>query len=173
MEDKTSDSLSKDTKEKFPLDLAFQNPKKSRIVSKGIKLILTLLKALQVVHSTEVNYGNSCYHIKPLPFDVQVIIKGKVGLIEFDGIQHFQYGNAFCLTKEDLINQQTRDLIKTIFAKKNLISLLRISFDSSEKEIQNHLVHFLEGMNTQKEPIYIMSNLELYKEHQKIINKNV
>jgi hypothetical protein len=135
--------------------------------SKGIKTICQLLNKLQVVYSTEVHFGAMCHHWRPLPFDVMVVIKGKIGLIEYDGLQHFQKCD-FTKTKEDLINQQTKDLIKTIFTKKHFISLLRISFDTNEEKIQKHLIEYLEFLNTQSSPVYIFSNHELYNEHVKI-----
>src|SRR6202012_4406914 len=51
--------------------------------SKGIKVILRLLEELQIVHSTEVSFGAACHHWRPLPFDVMVVVQGKVGLIEY------------------------------------------------------------------------------------------
>lgn len=137
-------------------------------MSKGIKSICQLLSKLQVVYSTEVHFGNACHHWRPLPFDIMIVIKGKIGLIEYDGYQHFHYKCEFTKTKEDLINQQTKDLLKTIFTKKNSISLLRISYDCNEEKIQKYLMEFLEFLNTQLDPIYIFSNHELYKDHVKI-----
>lgn len=136
--------------------------------SKGIKTILKLLDELQVVYSTEVHFGAACHHWKPLPFDVVVVIKGKVGLIEFDGQQHFNYNNNFTKTKEDLINQQTRDLLKTIFAKKHSLSLLRVAYDCDDKKIKRFVADFLSGINQQANSIYLFSSAELYGEHIKM-----
>ena len=75
-----------------------------------------------------------------------VIIKKKIRLIEYNRYKHF-YICAFTKTKVDLINQQTRNLIKTIFTKKNSISLLRIAYDINKEEIQEYLVNYLKYLN--------------------------
>lgn len=145
--------------------------------SKGMRYLLKLLEELQVVHSTEVEFGAACHHWKPLPFDILVVIQGRMGLIEYDGRQHFEHGNTFTRTKEDLINQQTRDVLKTLFTKKHSISLLRISYDASEKEMKGCLLQFLEHLNHSSSaisgtptinPLYLFSNPHLYAEHQSV-----
>jgi hypothetical protein len=136
--------------------------------SKGIRIICQLLDKLQVVYSTEISFGAACHHWKPLPFDIMVVIKSKIGLIEYDGYQHFYDKCTFTKTKEDLINQQTRDLLKTIFTKKHSISLLRIAYDASEKEIQEYVIKYLKYLNNQSKCTYMFSNQELYNEHLKI-----
>ena len=137
--------------------------------SKGVTKICQILDSLQVVYSLEVNFGNSCHHHKPLPFDIMVVIRGKVGLIEFDGQQHFSSHNLFVKTNEDLIRQQTRDILKTFFAKEHFISLLRISYDASEQEIKDILVAFLTALNKSfQTPVYFFSNPQLYGNHIKL-----
>ena len=136
-------------------------------MSKGVQLIHKLLIELKVIFSTEIHFGVYCHHYKPLPFDIMVIIRGKIGLIEFDGEQHFKYNNMFIKTKEDLINQQTKDMIKTTFAKKHNIPLLRIAY-IDVKNIQKLLCEFLSCINLNKIPVYMFSNIELYKDHVKL-----
>lgn len=139
--------------------------------SRGIAKICQLLNELQVTYSQEVKFGAACHHWKPLPFDIQVVMKGgRIGLIEYDGAQHFYYGyNTFTKTKEDLINQQTRDILKTLFCKKHSISLLKISYDATDGEIQYHLTHFLECLNRKTgEAAYVFSNPKLYCDHIKL-----
>jgi hypothetical protein len=137
-------------------------------MSKGMRVICSLLNKLQVVYSTEVHFGTTCHHWRALPFDVMVVIKGRIGLIEYDGYQHFFDKCQFTKTKQDLINQQTRDLIKTIFTKKHHISLLRISFDTAEEDVHKHLLEFLGFINTQSDPMYLFSNHKLYVDHVKM-----
>jgi hypothetical protein len=137
-------------------------------MSKGMKKICHLLNKLQVVYSTEVHFGTTCHHWQALSFDIMVVVKGKIGLIEYDGYQHFYDKCEFTKTKQDLINQQTRDLIKTIFTKKHHISLLKISYDTIEENIQKYLIEFLEFVNTQSDPVYLFSNHKLYNDHVKI-----
>ncbi len=139
-------------------------------MSKGIKLICQLLNKLQVVYSLEVHFGAACHHYKPLPFDIMVVIKGRMGLVEFDGQQHFNHSNIFVKTNVDLINQQTRDVLKTLFAKKHSISLLRIAYDASDADIEQCLVQYLSALNQSPDskPIYHFSNPKLYAEHIKL-----
>jgi hypothetical protein len=137
--------------------------------SKGIKVILALLQELQILHTTEVNFNIFCRYYKPLPFDVMVILQGKkVGLFEYDGQQHFECGSMFTKTEDDLINQQTRDVIKTHFAKNHGISLLRISYDMDESQIKKHVMDFLHQCKKRIQPVYLFSNPILYAEHQSI-----
>lgn len=142
----------------------YKNPIKQ---SKRIQILCQVLKDLQVVYTTEVYFG-ACHHYKkPLPFDIMLVIKGKIGLIEYDGYQHF-HKCEFTKTKADLINQQTKDLLKTIFCKKHCISLLRIAYDASEIQIQNYLVNYIDHLNDPSIAVYMFNNDELYKDHLKI-----
>lgn len=155
---------------KLCLNTEFSFPSKNHSFfkkqSKGIRILCNSLQNLQIVYSTEVYFG-ACHYYKPLPFDIMVVIKDKIGLIEYDGYQHF-HQCEFTKTKTDLINQQTRDLLKTIFCKKHSISLLRIAYDASETEIQDYLIRYLEHLNDSLTVVYIFNNNELYKDHLKL-----
>jgi hypothetical protein len=60
-------------------------------------------------------------------------------------------------------------MIKTYFAKKHGISLLRISYDATESQIKEYVTEFLTLLNERRiEPIYIFSNPVLYVEHQSV-----
>lgn len=137
--------------------------KKAKL-SKGMKVIERTLKDSQVVYSKEVTFS-ACYSKRLLPFDVQVVINGKIGLIEYDGSQHFVCGTEYNKTRAELLGQQTRDLIKTLFTKNHGISFLRISYETDESEIKRLVIDFLTALNKNLVPIYMFSNPKLYAKH--------
>lgn len=138
-------------------------PKQSR----GMNLIENTLKELRVVYSKEVTYS-LCSAKRLLPFDVQVTVRGVIGLIEYDGSQHFKCSILYNKTKEELEAQQSRDLTKTLFAKKHSISLLRIAYNTPDFKVRDLLVEFLTSLNNKKVPVYMFSSELLYKEHKLI-----
>lgn len=81
---------------------------------------------------------NDCRNILPLPFDFALFDEDKrmLGLIEFDGKQHFepfQFNN--CAIDKSISNYKNcieRDKIKTNYCKNNHIKLLRITYEDLE-----------------------------------------
>lgn len=83
-----------------------------------------------------------------LRFDFEILIDNKIGLIEYDGQQHFKPINFTSnISKEKLLNQfnelQLRDQLKNEYYKKNKIPLLRISYKLQDNEIKKEVIKFI------------------------------
>lgn len=95
---------------------------------------------------------DDCKNILPLPFDFALFSNGKlVGLIEFDGAQHFNpYNFGISKNKElkKIFSEQCiRDDIKTNYCKENKIPLLRITHEDLEEcDLYYKLWDFLFGI---------------------------
>jgi hypothetical protein len=125
--------------------------------------IKTWLDTNDVIYKIEVRY-RGCTYKKPLPLDFEVIVKGHVGVIEYDGEHHFKHIPRF--HGEDpkgFEEQKEKDLIKTKFAYKESFSLLRISF-LEESKIPEVLTAFIASMSKSGLTI-TFTNPGLYKEH--------
>lgn len=84
-----------------------------------------------------------CKNIKPLPFDFAIIQNNKLlGLIEFDGKQHFEPVDFFG-GKKSFDECKRRDRIKNKYCKDNNIPLLRIPYTYSEDKAKNTVNDFL------------------------------
>lgn len=137
--------------------LSSENPankteKSKRKDSKGIQRIKNRLNELDITYASEVTYSH-CRAQRELPFDVQIIVNGRIGIIEYDGKQHFEAtsfgGSMSDEEKQDkLRTQQSHDIVKNRFTKKHEISLLRISYrddDYIEKMVDQFIVQIKSG----------------------------
>lgn len=110
--------------------------------SKGEHLVRTILKELDVDFSREYVF-NDLKNTKHLPFDFAVFKNRKlVGLIEYDGSQHFIAFNHFG-GEEKLKKTQQNDRKKTKYCKNNNIPLLRLKYDLSKKQIEQEVKNFV------------------------------
>lgn len=91
--------------------------------SKGEKYIASFLDKQNIPYEKEVTF-DGCKDVINLRFDFQIIIKGRIKLIEFDGVQHFYSG------KSNYRNPKVmeHDKIKNEYCKANNIPLLRIPY---------------------------------------------
>jgi hypothetical protein len=134
-------------------------------VSKGIRTICNRLNELDITYSLEVKF-RMCRDQRELPFDISVIIKGRLGIIEYDGKQHFEpcaFGgssNGVDL-QEKLNTQKSHDIIKNKFTQTNEISLCRISYQE-DSSIIDHLDKFLTLMRASAVRVEYFSNPTLY-----------
>ena len=92
--------------------------------SKGELAIAELLKINNIPFESEKRFG-TCKDKNTLPFDFFV---NNSYLIEFDGIQHFQYTNYSWNTKENFELLKKHDNIKNQWCKENNIPLIRIPY---------------------------------------------
>ncbi len=84
------------------------------------------LKSLGVKFEEQYSFDD-CVYKKALPFDFAVFINDQIGLIEYQGEQHFQvieYGKS----RTPLADVQLRDDLKKSYAAMNKIPLLLISY---------------------------------------------
>lgn len=100
-------------------------------LSKGEQKIIAYLDANQVKYVTQKSFDD-CRNPKTnykLKFDFY--IPEKNFLIEYDGKQHYMFGNKmgnYITTKKDMDDTQYRDVIKTNYASNHNIPLLRIKY---------------------------------------------
>ena len=85
---------------------------------------------------------DDCRNKKPLPFDF--FIEPLNILIEFDGIQHFEFCDFFHKTHHDFEEQQLKDKIKTEYCENKNIKLIRIPY-WKQYNIENILDKELNG----------------------------
>lgn len=114
--------------------------------SKGEKYIYDMLNNFGVIFTPQYRFED-CRYIKPLPFDFIILNKGEVvGLIEFDGEQHFKpvkFNSEKDETAEKAFElQKIKDQIKNNYCLNNNIPLLRIPYWESEN-IEHILFDFL------------------------------
>jgi hypothetical protein len=146
--------------------------KKSQIIveSKQHFICKKYLQKHNIIFSEEVRYS-LLNDKRTLPCDFQIIVNGRVGIIEIDGKQHFEFTSRFQKTKEDFEKQLYHDYLKYIFCKKNKINLLRISYKEYEKEYF-YLDKFIQYLsNDIQQPIIMFSNNVLYNETFEIMKK--
>jgi hypothetical protein len=88
---------------------------------------------------------DDCFYKKTLPFDFIIFDNNKQlkTLIEYDGLQHYQYVPFFHGDETGFELQKIRDNIKTNYCKDNNIKLLRIpytEYDNIEQVLKNNMI---------------------------------
>lgn len=136
------------------------------MASKGECTIQEALDQLKIENRSQFTFKD-CRDKRCLPFDFMIIVDGRVGLIEYDGINHFQIVKKFHGADPDkaLIKfnkQKNHDLIKNRFARDSNISLLRISY-KEDSEILKWLSEYTYKMKSGKR-IEMFSNSDLYSD---------
>lgn len=137
--------------------------------SKGERKIFETLDDLRLEFKREFIISE-CKYEQPLRFDFAIFSKNNnlIGLIEFDGSQHFKLGSFGC--KDELKVQerfeltQLRDSIKTKYCEDNNIPLLRIKyiqFDEIETIVNDFLKNPTNYINNHS---YGLTNEEYYEE---------
>ena len=134
---KVTDSVCKHVWEATPhnLEAGFYCPFCN--ASKGEKLVEQFLLENNFPFKREFTFDD-CKYKRPLRFDFSVFIQGKIYLVEFNGIQHYEEVEFF---KSSLEENKKRDQIKIDYCKKNNIPLLVIPY--YEGNIENKLKKFL------------------------------
>ena len=128
--------------EVIPKDLLRDERCPKCIMSKGERFVGRVLVANGIRHKTQKRFDD-CKNTLPLPFDFEIEINGRIGLIEFDGTQHFRNGSNLW-GRDNFEYIQENDRIKTDYAKENNIPLLRIPYwwirnDRAEREIKQFI----------------------------------
>lgn len=107
--------------------------------SHGEEVIYKFLKNNHFIFKEQYRIDD-CRNILPLPFDFAILNENEelLGLIEFDGKQHFEpFQFNGCDTDTSIsnyINCAERDRIKTNYCKRKHIKLLRITYEDLEDE---------------------------------------
>lgn len=110
--------------------------------SNGEILIRTCLVNMEIKFSRQYRFPD-CRHKRTLPFDFAVHGK-KLGVIEFQGEQHFEPVNLFG-GRKDYLKRIERDQIKKKYCNDNLIPFLEILYNQKEK-IPTLLKNFIESL---------------------------
>ena len=159
-EEASSPKLAKAEEETVDVS-SLKSPKKGKKMSDGAKRIYTLLMGLNVLFHIEVRYAQCKDHL-PLPFDFVIVINGRVGIIEYDGRQHFELVEDFHKNGEADFNKQKRhDITKNRFARDRSLSLLRVSY-AEDKYIEKWVTEYVCALKTAKYPVYTFSSPLLY-----------
>lgn len=66
---------------------------------------------------------------KGVLLEYDVCVMSKHLLVEYDGLQHFEFSNFFHKTRSEFESQKTRDRLKDRLAKQNGWKLLRIKYN--------------------------------------------
>ena len=111
--------------------------------SRGERFVADYLTSKGIVFERQYRFKD-CVNRKELPFDFAILDKnGKLlGLIEYDGIQHFKpfkhFGGIVKFKKT-----QKNDRIKNKYCADNHIRLLRIPYTRTSEEITNEINMFI------------------------------
>jgi len=95
--------------------------------SRGEFKIQKLLRVLKIPFENQFSFED-CKNLYPLPFDFKIFLEDKIGLIEFNGEQHYKEINFGFGRKSDLRNIKLRDGIKKSYCESHNIPLLIISY---------------------------------------------
>lgn len=110
---------------------------------KGEHRIETVLKQLGVEYENQYSFPD-CRYKNPLFFDFRIDRNGAVGLIEYNGEQHYR---SIKDSPFDLSEIVARDNIKRHYCKKNGLPLLEIRFDEFDS-IDEKITKFLEELES-------------------------
>ncbi|OFX38698.1 MAG: hypothetical protein A2X08_13065, partial [Bacteroidetes bacterium GWA2_32_17] len=111
-------------------------------ISKGENRVESFLKNRQIKYKVQY-FFKDCRDRRKLSFDFAIFINDKVGLIEYQGIQHYeQIGFGGDTTNSVFEKSIRRDLVKADYAKTKEIPLLLISYTEFDK-IENIIEKFI------------------------------
>lgn len=110
--------------------------------SKGERIIRDILISQSILFKEQYKFKD-CVYKKELPFDFAIIDHdcSVLGLIEYDGIQHFKSFNHFG-GEEGFRVRKARDSVKTDYCCNHSIPLLRVKYTKNYNEILNLVTSF-------------------------------
>lgn len=118
-----------------------------RTQSSGEEYIESLLNEMNVNFKPQYSF-NDCKNIYELRFDFAILDDDNVlGLIEYDGKQHFEPIDFFG-GEEGLKRSQKRDKIKNTYCQVHNIPLLRIPYTLSTDEIKTEIYEYYLSLTT-------------------------
>jgi hypothetical protein len=123
-----------------------------RVQSFGESFIKAILEEIGTEFIPQYSFPD-CKHINVLHFDFAIIKNNYVlGLIEYDGRQHFEPVDFFG-RQEGFERTQKRDQIKNQYCKLNNIPLLRFKYTLSLSEIREELYKYYLSLTTAVVPM--------------------
>lgn len=118
-----------------------------RTQSFGESYVGSLLEKMKIDFLPQYSFDD-CKYIYILHFDFAIFNNGKLlGLVEYDGRQHFEPVNLFG-GQEEFEKTKIRDEIKNTYCKTNSIPLLRIPYTMSIKDIEEKLYEYYLSLTT-------------------------
>ncbi len=108
---------------------------------KGENKIESILKNMKVPYENQFSFPD-CRYKNPLFFDFKIVVNNNIGLIEFNGQQHYEIINTNIFNFDEII---LRDNVKRKYCEKNSIKLLEIRYDQYDN-IERLLVDFINKM---------------------------
>ena len=118
-----------------------------RIQSAGEEYIERVLDDLEIEFDTQYTFED-CKYINLLRFDFAIIQNDELlGLIEYDGKQHFEPIDFFGGQKGFEATKK-RDMIKNSYCKSNHIPLLRLPYTLSTEEIKQQIYEYYLSVTT-------------------------
>lgn len=119
--------------------------------SKGEMLVDDFLSKSNYTYKRQFKI-KGCKYKKLLPFDFAIFDSNKnlLGLIEYDGIQHFFKFKHFGGNSGFKVRKK-RDKIKTDFCRNNKIPLLRLKYTLSDEDAIRNLKNFLQKLGSKAE----------------------
>lgn len=128
-------------------------PQCPRNFSKGEMEVKNTLDKLGIIYSTQ----HSFHFLTSRRYDFYFIFNNNHYVIEFDGIQHFEYTPFFHGDSEGFVEEQCNDISKTFTAVYHGCNVIRISY----KEIKHIEFHITQALQINYK-LYT-SNANLYK----------
>lgn len=118
-----------------------------RVQSSGEEYIEKILKDMNVEFEPQYKFED-CKLKYVLRFDFAILNNGKLlGLIEYDGKQHFEPIEFFGGEK-GFLNTQERDKIKNTYCELNNIPLIRLPYTLTEDEIKTKIYEYYLSVTT-------------------------
>ncbi len=118
-----------------------------RTQSFGESYVQSLLAEMRIEFAPQYTFAD-CKYINTLHFDFAIFYDGNlIGLVEYDGKQHFEPVDFFGGQK-GFESSQKRDEIKNAYCKANNIPLLRLPYTLSMKEIKKNLYEYYLSLTT-------------------------
>ena len=118
-----------------------------RIQSVGEECVGNILQEMQVTFVPQYTFDD-CKNVRVLRFDFAILNNnGLIGLIEYDGKQHFEPIEYFG-GEVGFKNTQKRDEIKNRYCKQHNIPLLRLPYTLSLHDIKTKIYEYYESLTT-------------------------
>lgn len=113
--------------------------------SKGEMIISNLLQEAQIDFETQKSFKDCIFPNSNRYAYFDFYLPKFNILIEYDGIQHFEYKNCstFWNNKEEFLNLKKRDEFKNQWAQKNKIILIRIPYYDKDKINKDYLLNLI------------------------------
>lgn len=131
--------------------------RRARATSAGVTIIADELTNLRVRFSREATFEDCCDQ-RRLPFDFQIIVGGRVGLIEFDGEQHFAAASLYNQKPGAWQKARRHDAAKTAYAAGAGIPLLRLAYDLEPAALRENVRTFAAGLRKSGRTALLVAN---------------